>query len=154
MNADLAEVEPGDSGAPRRCMSFAVAGAEFALDLGRVREIVQWAGATRLPNVPAYVRGVINLRGVIVPIYDLGARFGHGPARPTETHVVIITALESRLAGLLVDGVSDLIDVLPGAIQPIPEIDRQPGEQFLSGLVEAGGRMVALIDLERLLADS
>jgi purine-binding chemotaxis protein CheW len=98
------------------------------------------------------VRGVINLRGIIVPIFDLRARFGMGLTNPTKMHVVIIVAAGTRTIGLLVDTVSDIISVDPKAIRPVPEMGLPIDDQFLDGLVALDERMVTLVSLAGLFS--
>src|ERR1700753_750259 len=128
-------------------ITFTLGADEFGIDIMVVREIKGWTETTMIPNAPPHVRGVINLRGVIVPIFDLRARFGMGLTVPTAMHVVIIVAAGSRIVGLLADTVSDIISVEPDAIRPVPDMDVPSGEQYLDGLVAIEGRMVTLVSL-------
>ena len=128
-------------------ITFTLGAEEYGIDIMVVREIKGWTDTTMIPNAPPYVRGVINLRGVIVPIFDLRARFGAGLTVPTSMHVVIIVAAASRTVGLLVDTVSDIISVDPTSIRPIPEMGLPTEDQFLDGLVAMEDRMVTLVSL-------
>jgi purine-binding chemotaxis protein CheW len=125
--------------------------AEYGIDIMAVREIKGWATTTALPHAPAWIRGVINLRGVIVPILDLRARFGMPPTEPTPMHVVVIIETEKRTIGVLVDAVSDIIAVAPDAIRPVPDVGLGAPERLLSGLVPLERGMVALVALDCLL---
>ena len=131
-------------------ITFTLDGQEYGIDIMVVREIKGWAETTTIPNAPDYVRGVINLRGVIVPIFDLRSRFGMGRTTPTPMHVVIIVHTRSKTIGLLVDAVSDIITIEPGAIRPVPEMGLPTDDRFLDGLVAHGERMVTLISLNGL----
>lgn len=135
-------------------ITFTLGAEEYGIDIMVVREIKGWTDTTMIPNAPAHVRGVINLRGVIVPIFDLRARFGVGLTVPTSMHVVIIVAAASRTVGLLVDTVSDIISVDPKAIRPIPEMGLPSEDQFLEGLVAMENRMVTLVSLAGLFGKS
>ena len=104
-------------------ITFTLDAQEYGVDIMRVREIKGWTETTALPQAPSYVRGVINLRGIIVPILDLRARFGMGATEPTRMHVVIIVITGTRTTGLLVDAVSDIISVEPETIRPVPQMD-------------------------------
>lgn len=126
--------------------------AEYGFDIMAVREIKGWTATTVIPHAPAWIRGVINLRGIIVPILDLRARFGQAPTVPTPMHVVVIVQSGTRTAGLLVDAVSDIISVVPGEIRPVPEIGSEAPEALLCGLVPREHGMVALVSLSRLIA--
>jgi purine-binding chemotaxis protein CheW len=128
-------------------ITFTLGAEEYGIDIMVVREIKGWTDTTMIPNAPAHVRGVINLRGVIVPIFDLRARFGVGLTVPTSMHVVIIVAAGARTIGLLVDTVSDIISIDPKAIRPIPEMGLPTEDQFLEGLVAIENRMVTLVSL-------
>ena len=134
-------------------ITFTLGAEEYGIDIMVVREIKGWTDTTMIPNAPAHVRGVINLRGVIVPIFDLRARFGAGLTVPTSMHVVIIVAAASRTVGLLVDTVSDIISVDPKAIRPIPEMGLPTEDQFLDGLVAMEDRMVTLVSLSGLFGN-
>jgi purine-binding chemotaxis protein CheW len=134
-------------------ITFTLGAEEYGIDIMVVREIKGWTDTTMIPNAPAHVRGVINLRGVIVPIFDLRARFGVGLTLPTSMHVVIIVAAGSRTVGLLVDTVSDIISIDPKSIRPIPEMGLPTEDQFLEGLVAIENRMVTLVSLAGLFGN-
>ncbi|MDA8231625.1 MAG: chemotaxis protein CheW [Magnetospirillum sp.] len=138
------------SGEARQFISFTIGAEEYGVDIMAIREIKGWTATTELPNTPAHVRGVINLRGSIVPIFDLRARFGGKPTEPTPRHVVIVVSVLKRVVGLLVDAVADIIAVADSDIQPVPELEQRNETAFLAGLVTVEGRMVALLDLEYL----
>ena len=135
-------------------ITFTLGAEEYGIDIMVVREIKGWTDTTMIPNAPAHVRGVINLRGIIVPIFDLRARFGVGLTVPTAMHVVIIVAAGTRTVGLLVDTVSDIISVNPKAIRPVPEMGLPTEDQFLDGLVAIENRMVTLVSLAGLFGMS
>lgn len=133
-------------------ITFTIGAEEYGIDIMVVREIKGWTETTMIPNAPAHVRGVVNLRGVIVPIFDLRARFGMGLTDPSKMHVVIIVAAGSRTIGLLVDTVSDIIAIDPKAIRPVPEMGLPSEDQFLDGLVAMEDRMVTLVSLAGLFS--
>lgn len=137
-------------GDTRQFISFTIGGEEYGVDIMAIREIKGWTATTELPNTPDYMRGVINLRGAIIPILDLRARFGGGLTQAQARHVIIVVAVRQRVVGILVDGVADIITVTMGDIQPIPELDHGDTSDFLTGLVTVDGRMVALLDLHAL----
>ena len=117
-----------------------------------VREIKDWSAITRLPHQPDYMRGVLNLRSVIVPIIDLRCRFGNGLTDATPMHVIIVIQIDGETVGLLADRVLDIIAVDPSQIQPVPKVSHDARTGFLSGLVAIEKTMTALIDLKSLLA--
>ena len=117
-----------------------------------VREIKGWSEITHLPKQPDYVRGVLNLRGVIVPIIDLRCRFGQGRTEAGAMHIVIIVLIAGRQVGLLADRVLDIVAVEAANVQPVPGIAQASRVDFLSGIVTVEGGMIALIDLKNLLS--
>ncbi|WP_315782024.1 MULTISPECIES: chemotaxis protein CheW [unclassified Bradyrhizobium] len=135
-------------------ITFTLGEEEYGIDIMVVREIKGWTETTMIPNSPAHVRGVINLRGIIVPIFDLRARFGVGVTIPTNMHVVIIVAAGTRTVGLLVDTVSDIISVDPKEIREVPDMGMPVEDQFLEGLVAIENRMVTLVSLSGLFGIS
>jgi purine-binding chemotaxis protein CheW len=134
-------------------ISFSIGEEQYGVDIMAVREIKGWSEITHLPRQPEYVRGVLNLRGVMVPIIDLRCRFGQGKTEATPLHVVIIVQVEQRLIGLLADRVLDILSFEASQVQPVPQIARSSRIDFLSGLVTVDGTMIALVDLPNLLAD-
>lgn len=141
------QIEPLLSGDARQFITFTIGAEEYGIDIMVVREIKGWSDTTMIPNAPPHVRGVINLRGIIVPIFDLRARFGMGLTTTSVMHVVIIVASGDRTLGLLVDTVSDIITVGQSEIRPVPEMGVNSGEQYLGGLVALEDRMVTLVSL-------
>lgn len=131
-------------------ISFRIGEEEFAIDIMAVREIKGWTATTILPNQPEYLLGILNLRGLIVPIFDLRCRFGMGLTTATGTHVVIIVSVLDRTVGLLVDAVSDILTVQTAEIRPIPEMERAGGARFLSGIITRADSMVVVLSLEAL----
>ena len=134
-------------------ITFTVNNEEYGIDIMSVLEIKGWTDTTRLPNQPDYLRGVLNLRGAIVPIIDLRHRFGEGQTEASSTNVVIIVSIQHRYIGILVDAVSDIMTVSKSDIQDIPNVDGSSRENFLSGLVTLNERMVAILELGQLKSD-
>jgi purine-binding chemotaxis protein CheW len=132
-------------------ISFAIGDDHYGVDIMAVREIKGWSEITHLPKQPDYVRGVLNLRGVIVPIVDLRCRFGQGLTETTPLNIVIIVQIDDRPVGLIGDRVLDIISVNATEIQPMPRTAQGDATAFLSGLVTHDSAMVALIDLSHLL---
>lgn len=133
-------------------LTFTVGAEEYGVDIMMVREVKGWSDTTRLPNSPAYVRGVLNLRGIIIPIFDLRARFTGELTAANEKHVVVIMAVGSRIMGVLVDTVSDILTVPQGDIKPAPDGHADADNRFVNGLIAVEGRMVVLLDMQALLA--
>ena len=135
----------------RELISFRIGAQEFCVDIMVVREIRGWTPATPLPRSPDFVRGVINLRGAVLPIVDLAARLGFAVAEPTERHVIIVAQVDKQLVGLLVDAVSDILTVGDGVVQPPPDMASEMVRLFVQGLLAIDGRMISLISLDHLL---
>lgn len=159
MNLDLANAQAAAAAAQGEAsghllqfISFRVDDQEFAIDIISVREIKGWTETTTLPNQQEYLLGVLNLRGTIVPIYDLRCRFGMGLTTATRSHVVIIVSVRERTIGLLVDAVSDILTVNSNDIRPVPEMDRTIRTDYLKGLISVGESMVVLLSLETLFS--
>lgn len=133
-------------------VSFAIGEDHYGVDIMAVREIKEWSVITRLPKQPEYVRGVLNLRGVMVPIIDLRCRFGQGLTETTPLHIVVIVQIDERLVGLLVDRVLDIVAFDVGKIQAVPKMVQSARAGFLAGLVTLDGNLIALVDLPSLLA--
>jgi purine-binding chemotaxis protein CheW len=147
--------EAANHGNPgRELISFRIGAQEFCVDIMEVREIRGWTPATALPQAPAFVRGVINLRGAVLPIVDLGARLGLGTADPTARHVIIVAQVQNQIVGLLVDAVSDILTVTDDMIQPTPDVASEMVRTFVRGLLAIDGRMVSFISLDRVLPDN
>jgi purine-binding chemotaxis protein CheW len=133
-------------------VSFAIGDDQYGVDIMAVREIKGWTAITHLPKQPDYVRGVLNLRGVIVPIVDLRCRFSQGMTEATALHIVIIVQIGSKLVGLLADRVLDIVSLDATQIQPVPRVVQSARLDFLSGIVTVDDDMIALIDLPNLLS--
>lgn len=132
-------------------ISFRIGKQEFCVNVMSVREIRGWTPATPLPHAPPFVRGVINLRGAVLPVVDLGARLGLCSAEPTARHVIIVARIGDQLVGLLVDAVCDILTVTDDALQPTPDIAYDLTKTFVRGLLPIDGRMISLISLDRML---
>jgi purine-binding chemotaxis protein CheW len=134
-------------------VTFTVGDEEYGVNILAVREIRGWTPESRLPNLPDYVRGVVNLRGTIIPIFDLRARFGGGPTAVTRRHVVVVMQVGEKIRGILVDAISDILAVGRDAIKPPPDVDSGLIDaDYLSGLCIAGDRLVTLLSIDRLFA--
>ena len=137
----------------RELIAFRIGSQEFCVDIMSVREIRGWTPATPLPRSPGYMKGVINLRGTVLPIIDLGARFGLTTSEPTARHVIMVAHIGGRMVGLLVDAVSDILTVADDTIQPTPDVACDSVKAFIRGIIAIDGRMISLVALDRLLPD-
>jgi purine-binding chemotaxis protein CheW len=143
--------EVQSNAASRELIAFRIGGQEFCVDIMSVREIRGWTPATPLPRSPGYMKGVINLRGTVLPIVDLGARFGLKTSEPTARHVIMVAHIGGRTVGLLVEGVSDILQLTDGAIQPTPDVASDDVKTFVKGIFAIDGRMISLIELDLIL---
>lgn len=132
-------------------IAFSIGEQTYGVEITTVREIRAWNGATPLPNTREFVRGVINLRGTIVPIFDLRARFGEGVTSPTKNHVVVVMSVGEKWVGILVDAVSDILTVAKADIHNVPE-GNSIDTELLNGIVTHESRMVGLIDLHAVVS--
>jgi purine-binding chemotaxis protein CheW len=124
---------------------------EYAIDILAVREIRGWTPVTRIPQAPHYVLGVLNLRGAIVPVLDLRLRFGLAREEYGATTVTVIVTVAGRLFGVVVDAVSDVLDVQPDQLRPVPDMGTTVDTEYLKGLTAVEERMVLLLDVDKLL---
>jgi purine-binding chemotaxis protein CheW len=132
-------------------LTFSLAGEEYGADILSVREIRGWSRVTRIPQTPSYLLGVLNLRGAIVPVMDLRLRFGLEREAYDQNTVVIIVAVAERLFGIVVDAVSDVVDIDLAAIKPVPDMGAIVDTRYLKGLATHVERMVMLLDVEKLV---
>jgi purine-binding chemotaxis protein CheW len=135
----------------RELMAFRIGAQEFCVDIMAVREIRGFTPATPLPQSPGFVRGVINLRGVVLPIIDLATRLGFLAAETTARHVIMVVQVDKQAVGLLVDAVSDILTVSSESIQPTPDIASEMAKSFVRGVLAIDGRMISLIALDNVL---
>lgn len=132
-------------------IAFRVAEDEYCVDIMSVREIRGWTPATQLPHSPPFVRGVINLRGAVLPIIDLAARLGFPPTEPSERNVNIVAQMEGQLFGLLVDAVSDIMSITADDLQPTPNVGSDQARTFIKNVIAREEQMIRFIDLKQIL---
>lgn len=136
-------------------LTFTLGNETYGVDILRVQEIRGWSPVTRIPQSPPHVLGVLNLRGSIVPIVDLRMRFNLERAEYTPLTVIIVLSVESPVGrrdfGVVVDGVSDVIDVAREDVKPAPELGAQVNTEFIEGLAAVSGRMLMLLDIDQLI---
>lgn len=135
----------------KEVVAFRVADQDFCFDIMSVREIRGWTDTTTLPHAQSYVKGVINLRGSVVPVVDLSDRLGFGKTDPCARHVIIITVVDGQTVGLLADVVSDILSVADEAMHPVPDMVSDQVKSFISGVVLIEDRMIRRLDLSRVL---
>ncbi|PHQ95093.1 MAG: chemotaxis protein CheW [Marinosulfonomonas sp.] len=128
-------------------LTFQVGKQEYAIDIMSVREIRGWSKATPLPHAPAFVRGVINLRGTVLTIVDLAERLGMGRTEASERNVIIVVHTGKETVGLLVDAVSDILAINKSDLQTPPEMSADNNQTFVSALMIADERMIRILAL-------
>ncbi len=135
-------------------IAFRIGGQEFCVDVMSIREIRGWTAATPIPQAPNFVRGVINLRGTVLPIVDMAVRLGFVAAEPTARHAIIVAQIGTQPVGLLVEGVSDIFTVTKDQIQPTPDVASEMARHFLRGVIPMDGRLISLVAIENVLPAS
>lgn len=137
-------------------LTFLVAGDEYAVDILKVREILELGQVTKVPSMPAWIRGVVNLRGAVVPLVDLAAKFGLPATTPGKRTAVVVVeiALAGRLTvmGAVVDSVRQVLDLTPGQVEPPPPFGTQIRVEFLRGMTETDGKFILLLDADAVLS--
>ena len=135
----------------RELLTFTLGEESYGLDILKVQEIRGYETPTRIANTPSFIKGVINLRGHIVPIVDLRVKLSLGEAKFDASTVVIILNVLGRVVGIVVDGVSDVIALPPEAIKPAPEFGSVLDTQYIMGLATVDGHLLIMIDIEKLM---
>jgi len=142
-------------GAPRQVLTFGLGAESYGVDILCVREIRGWAPVTRIPHSPPFVLGVLNLRGSVVPIVDLRVRFNLETAEFTPLTVIIVLSVSStsgrREVGVVVDSVSDVVDINAGDIKEAPSFGGKAGGEFIQGLATITNRMLILLNVDELI---
>jgi purine-binding chemotaxis protein CheW len=152
--------EPAPAAAPadpgRQFLTFTVGAEVFALDILCIKEIIEFPGLTEVPMMPACVRGVINLRGAVVPVTDLGARFGRQPAAVTRRTCIVIVETtvegERQDVGMMVDAVDAVLEIAGADIEPPPAFGAGIRTDFIAGMGRLNGRFIVLLDVDRVLS--
>lgn len=134
-------------------LSFLVGGQDYSVDIMSVREIRGGAQATSLPHSPSYVRGVINLRGTVLPIMDLANRLGMAEDQNNDRNVIIVVAVGEKTVGLMVDAVSDILSISEGEMHPPPEMPADQDRNFVSALTIVNDRMIRVLDLNAVMPE-
>lgn len=134
-------------------VAFNVNGLKHCLEITKILEIRRWSAVTALPHAPSEVLGVMNLRGAVIPIIDLSARFGFPPTEPSERNVIIVCAIHEKSVGLLVESVSEIISINPDAIQPTPDVESEETKECIHGVISSGEEMVRAINLNFVVKD-
>ena len=152
MNSAMADpVETQAATAAGEYLTFTLGSEEYGIDILKVQEIRGYDAVTKIANTPDFIKGVINLRGAVVPIVDLRIKFNLGNVEYNEFTVVIILNLEKRIVGIVVDGVSDVIALSTDQIRPVPDLVSSIDTRYLAGLGNLEERMLILVDINKLM---
>ncbi len=138
----------------REYLTFRLDQEEYGIDILKVQEIRGYEPPTRIANAPSFIKGVVNLRGTIVPIVDMRLKFNCSNAEYSSFTVVIILNLGTRIVGIVVDSVSDVMELPPGSIKPAPEVESGIHSGCILGLGSVGDRMLILLDIGKLMSGS
>lgn len=132
-------------------LTFTLGSEEYGVDILKVQEIRGYDQVTRLPGAPEFVKGAINLRGLIVPVVDMRLKFQLSNATYDDTTVMIVLSVAGRTIGIVVDGVSDVLRLEPSQVRTVPDLGSAIDRKFLTGLGVVDERMLILLDIERLM---
>lgn len=148
LTADVA----GISAAGNQFLTFLLGEENFGVEILRVQEIKGYSVVTPIPNTPPHIRGVMNLRGTIVPVVDLRAKFQMPAVEYNKFTVIIVVTMGTKVVGLVVDAVADVLDVPESEIKPAPDLCVRADSRFLRGMTTSGERVTVLLDVDRLLS--
>ncbi|UXY16329.1 chemotaxis protein CheW [Chitiniphilus purpureus] len=143
-------------GVSRQYLTFTLAGELFAMPIEQIREIIEFSGLTEIPLMPAFLRGVINVRGAVVPVIDLAVRFGRPRTEIARRTCIVILELEQEglllLLGVLVDAVNEVLTVEPGQVEPRPSFGAKIRAEFIEGMINLNERFVIALDIHQVLS--
>jgi purine-binding chemotaxis protein CheW len=154
----VAETQEPGTRAPeqQQYLTFQVANEAFALGILSIREIIGFGKLTEVPQMPEFVRGVINLRGAVVPVIDLSARFGKGATAVTRRTCVVIAEVPAggatQVMGVMVDAVNEVLDIPDAEVEPAPAFGSRVRSDFIRGMGKVEGQFVIVLDIERVLS--
>ena len=134
-------------------LTFQLGEELYGVDILRVQEIKGYTAVTKIPNTPAHIKGVLNLRGTIVPIVELRTKFGMETIDYTMFTVIVVVVVREKIMGLVVDAVSDVLNIDKKEIQPAPQFGAKVDVSSLNGIGKSGDKLIALLDMDRLLSD-
>jgi purine-binding chemotaxis protein CheW len=141
-------------GSASQFLSFVLGKEEYGIEILKVQEIRGYSAITAIPNTPSYIRGVINLRGAVVPIVDLRAKFGLPATDYDKFTVIIVVTIGTRVAGLIVDAVSDVLNIARSEVEPTPEFGAAVDTSFITGMAKMADKLVLLLDIDRVVASA
>jgi len=139
------------TGTNREIVSFTVQDQAFCIDIGHVLEIRGWTQTTTLPHAPDYVKGLMNLRGTVLPVLDMSRRLGLGSAEPSNRDVIIIVRPEEMTVGFLVEAVSDILTVNSDEMTPTPDVNSAETKSFIEGIFTHGDQLIRAVDVRSIM---
>ncbi|MCX7897867.1 MAG: chemotaxis protein CheW [Rhodocyclaceae bacterium] len=144
------------SGETHQYLTFTLGGEMFAIGILNIKEIIEYGNLTEIPMMPAFIRGVINLRGAVVPVIDLAARFGGGPSEVQRRTCIVIVEVQQNDnkhdIGIMVDAVSEVLEIPAGDIEPAPAFGARIRTDFIAGMGKIGGKFVIILDIQKVLS--
>ena len=149
-------MEPGavnSAGAGGQFLTFVLGAEQYGVEILKVQEIRSYSAVTPIPNTPSYIKGVINLRGTVVPVVELRSKFCMETAEYNKFTVIIVVTLGTKVIGLVVDAVSDVLDVSASEVRAVPDLGSRTDTRFIRGMAAIGERMTVLLDIDRLLSE-
>jgi len=132
-------------------LTFTLGAEEYGIEILKVQEIKGYSAFTPIPNAPAYIKGVMNLRGTVVPVVDLRSKFSMSEAEYNQFTVVIVVTVGTRVFGLVVDAVSDVLNIPREAIEAAPQLGTDVDTSFMTGMAKANDKLIALLNIDRLI---
>ena len=139
--------------ASSQVLTFTLGAEEYGIEILKVQEIKGYSAITHIPNAPPHVKGVMNLRGTVVPVVDLRAKFSMEPVEYTKFTVIIVVMVGQKIAGLVVDAVSDVLNIAAADVRPAPDFGARCDTRFISGVVSIGDKLAVLLDINKLLCE-
>ena len=150
--ASEADQQAGLSSDGSQYLTFILGEEHYGVDILRVQEIKGYTAVTRIPNTPDFIKGVLNLRGTIVPIVDLRNKFGMAKVEATMFTVIVVVVVRDRVMGIVVDAVSDVLDIAAKDIQPPPNFGARVDTSFIHSMAKSGDKLITLLDIDRVLS--
>jgi purine-binding chemotaxis protein CheW len=151
VDAKRQAAEYGKGRAGGKFLTFYLAGEEYGIEILKVHEIIGMLSITRVPRTPSYIRGVINLRGKVIPVVDLRLKFGMESKEQTEETCIIVVQAQGKIMGIIVDKVSEVLDIAADNIQDAPSFGASVNTDYILGIGKAEGRVKLLLDIDKTL---
>ena len=152
-NRYSASINEDSGGTGNQFVTFMLAGEEYGVDIMRVQEIIGYCRFTKIPNVADFIKGVLNLRGTVVPVVDLRIKFGMDEKEYDKYTVIMIVEVAGRVMGIIVDSVSDVVMLADEDIQPTPKFSTKIKTDFINGMGKQEDKFIILLDIDKVLSD-